>query len=59
MNVLCILPIPLAVVQCATGPQGLVVILSPANQRHGGPEGSEEPDEDHQGDGAAPLQLCP
>lgn len=52
-------PVSLAVVQSAAGPEGLVVVLSPADEGHGGPEGSEEPDEDSQSDGAAPLQLCP
>lgn len=52
-------PVSLAVVQSAAGPEGLVVVLSPANEGHGGPEGGEEPDEHSQSDGAAPLQLCP
>lgn len=51
-------PVSLAVVQGAAGPQGLVVVLSPADEGHGRPEGSEEPDEHSQSDGAAPLQLC-
>lgn len=40
-------PVALAVVQSAAGPEGLVVVLAPADERHGGPEGGEEPDEDH------------
>lgn len=52
-------PVSLAVVQSAAGPQGLVVVLSPADEGHGGPEGGEEPDKHSQRDGAAPLQLCP
>lgn len=56
---MCVLPVALAVVQSAAGPEGLVVVLSPADEGHGGPEGGEEPDEDDQSDGAAPLQLGP
>lgn len=52
------LPVSLAVVQSAAGPEWLVVVLSPANERHSGPEGSEEPDKYSQGDGTTPLQLC-
>lgn len=52
-------PVSLAVVQSAAGPQGLVVVLSPADEGHRRPEGSEEPDKHSQSDGAAPLQLCP
>lgn len=52
-------PVSLAVVQSAAGPQGLVIVLSPADEGHGGPEGGEEPDKHCQSDGAAPLQLCP
>lgn len=55
----CTVPVSLAVVQSAAGPEGLVVILSPADEGHGRPEGSEEPDKHSQSDGAAPLQLCP
>lgn len=50
-------PVSLAVVQGAAGPEGLVVVLAPANERHGRPEGTEQPDEDGQSDGGAPLQL--
>lgn len=52
-------PVSLAVVQSAAGSEGLVVVLSPADEGHGRPEGGEEPDEHSQSDGAAPLQLCP
>lgn len=52
-------PVSLAVVQGAAGPEGLVVVLPPADERHGGPEGAEQPDEDSQSDGGAPLQLRP
>lgn len=52
-------PVSLAVVQSAAGPEGLVVILSPADEGHGRPEGGEEPDEHGQSDGTTPLQLCP
>lgn len=52
-------PVSLAVVQSAAGPEGLIVVHPPANEGHGRPEGGEEPDKYHQGDGAAPLQLCP
>ena len=53
------LPVSFGVVQGAAGPEGLVVVLSPADEGHGGPEGGEEPDEHSQSDGAAPLKLCP
>lgn len=52
-------PVSLAIVQSAAGPEGLVVVLSPANEGHGRPERREEPDKYSQSDGAAPLQLCP
>lgn len=52
-------PVSLGVVQSAAGPQGLVVVLSPADEGHGGPEGGEEPDKHSQSDGTAPLQFCP
>lgn len=52
-------PVSLAVIQGAAGPEGLVVVLSPADERHGGPEGTEQPDKDSQSDGGAPLQLGP
>lgn len=52
-------PVSLAVVQCAASPEGLIVVLSPANEGHGGPEGSEQPHKHSQSDGTAPLQLCP
>ena len=55
----CVLPVSLGVVQGATGPEGFVVILSPADQGHGGPEGAEQPDEHAQSDRTAPLQLGP
>lgn len=52
-------PVSLAVVKSAAGPEGLVVVLSPADEGHCRPEGGEEPDEHSQSDGTAPLQLCP
>lgn len=52
------LPVSLAVIQSAAGPEWLVVVLSPANEGHSGPEGSKQPYEYSQGDGAAPLELC-
>lgn len=36
-----VVSVSLAVVQSAAGPQGLVVVLSPADERHGRPEGGE------------------
>ena len=56
---MCTAPVSLGIVQSAAGPEGLVVVLSPSDEGHSGPEGSEEPDEHRQSDGAAPLQLCP
>lgn len=53
------IPVSLAVIQGAAGPEGLVVVLSPADEGHGRPESSEEPDKHSQSDGTAPLQLCP
>lgn len=38
------LPVSLAVVQSAAGSERLVVVLSPADEGHGRPEGREEPD---------------
>ena len=58
-SIQCVLPVSLGVVQGAAGPEGFVVILSPADQGHGGPEGAEQPDEHAQSDGTAPLQLGP
>lgn len=55
----CAVPVSLAVVQSAAGPEGLVVVLSPADEGHSRPESTEEPDKHSQGDSTAPLQLCP
>lgn len=52
-------PVSLAVVQCAASPEGLIIILSPANEGHSCPEGSKKPNKNNQTDGAAPLQLRP
>ena len=51
----CSLPVSFAVVQSTAGSEGFVVILSPADEGHSGPEGGEQPDEDSQSDGTAPL----
>lgn len=50
-------PVSFAVVQSAAGPEGLIVILSPANERHRRPECREKPDKHSQSDGTTPLQL--
>ena len=55
----CVLPVSLGVVQGATAPEGFVVVRSPSDQGHGGPECAEQPDEHAQGDGTAPLQFGP
>lgn len=52
-------PVPFAVVQGAAGSEGFVVVLSPPQQGHHGPEGSKQPCKHHHGGSCAPLQPAP
>lgn len=52
-------PVPFAVVQGAAGSEGFVVVFSPPQQGHYGPEGSKQPCKHHHGGSCAPLQPAP
>lgn len=52
-------PVPFAVVQGAAGSEGFVVVFSPPQQGHHGPEGSKQPCKHHHGGSCAPLQPAP